>query len=78
MASICNRKSEFVVRQMSILFTAFYPWIFEKQKVTVALQVFNEKAIAALNMQGSVETARFVTLVPWMEKCLNIKSPKTC
>ena len=45
---------------MSILFTAFYPWIFEKQKVTLALQVFNEKAIAALNMQGSVETARFV------------------
>lgn len=27
-ASIYNRESEFVVRQMSILFTAFYPWNF--------------------------------------------------
>ena len=50
----------------------------EKQKVTLTLQVFNEKAIAALNIQGTAETARFVTLVLRMWECFNIKPPETC
>ena len=45
-----ERESECAVRQMSILFAAFYPTNFEKQKVTLALQVFKEKTVVALDL----------------------------
>ena len=47
----------------------------KKQKVTLA-QVFDKITIATLNLQGSVETTRFVTLVLWVRKWFNLKYPK--
>lgn len=43
------------------------PTNFSKQKVTLAVYLFNE-IIAALNLQSSAETARFITLVLRMLK----------
>ena len=72
-----KKESEYVVRRTSTLFATLYTMIFEKQKVTYALQVFKEKIIVTLNIQGSIKTAKFVKLVLQMWKCLNIKSSKT-
>ena len=70
-----KKESEGIVKQTTLSFSALYPTNFEKQKVSLALQVFNEKTVAALEIQGSMETARFIQLVLRMWKILNIKSP---
>ena len=61
--SIYQRESEGVVKETTLSCAALYPTNFEKQKVSLALQVFNEKTVTALKTQDSKETARFVQLV---------------
>ena len=37
--------------------------------------MFNENVVAQLEMNGRTETARFLQLVSWMIKILNIRTP---
>ena len=50
------------------------PDSFEKQKVPLVVNVFNEQTVAALNMYGYVDTATIVKLITRMWNVLNIKS----
>ena len=55
-----------------------YSTNFEKQKVSLAFAVFNEKTINALRglkTNSADETTRFIELVVDMWNCLNIKCP---
>ena len=64
-----------MVRQINTDYTTLYPNNFEKQKVQLVTNVFNEKTIACLKRHGKEDTARFVEFVTRMWKILNIKSP---
>ena len=48
---------------------------FEKQKVPLVVNVFNEKTVAILNMHRYVDTATFVNRIMRMWNILNMKSP---
>ena len=63
------------VRQINIDYPTLYPNNFEKQKVQLVVNVFNEKTIARLKIHGKNDTARFVEFVTRMWNILNIKSP---
>ena len=64
-----------MVRQITIDYQTLYPNNFERQKVQLVMNIFNEKTIACLRRHGRHETAHFVELVTRMWKILNIKSP---
>ena len=69
-----NCECESIVKQTQLNFPSLYPTNFEKQKVSLALRVFNEKTVAALRLKGKEGTARFIELVLRMWKMLNVKS----
>ena len=75
--SIYKKEAEGLLKETNPSFAAPYPTNFEKQKVSLALQIFDEKTVTALEIQGSKETARFVQLVLRVWKCLIVKSPDT-
>ena len=56
-------------------YSALYPNNFEKQKIQLVANVFNEKIVARVKLNGMSDTALFVELVTRMWKILNIKSP---
>ena len=64
-----------MVRKITIDYQTLYPNNFERQKVQLVTNIFNEKTIACLRRHGRNETARFVEIVTRMRKILNIKSP---
>ena len=47
---------------------------FEKQKVSLAMNIFNEKTIWALELNDKKDTAVFVSAVTQLWNCLNIKT----
>ena len=51
-----------------------WPTSFEKQKVHLALNIFNDKTVVALKQRGMDDTAYFVENVVKMWNILNIKS----
>ena len=66
----------------SLSFAFLYPTNFENQKVTLVLQVLNEKEINALNFRGSIDTALLLpqrkrAIRPADVEFLKIKSPET-
>ena len=71
---VYKRESEGIVKQSKLDFTTLYPNNFDKQKVSLTLNIFNEKTVAALRLEGREETARFIELVTCMWNMLNIKS----
>ena len=71
---VYKRESEGIVKQSKLDFTTSYPNNFDKQKVSLALNIFNEKTVAVLRLEGREETARFIELVTCMWNMLNIKS----
>ena len=64
-----------IVKMHTLDYATLYPNNFEKQKVQLVANVFNEKIVALLKMNGMHDTATFVELVTRMWKILNIKSP---
>ena len=71
-----HRKQESnIVKTHTLDYATLYPNNFEKQKVQLVANVFNEKIVACLKMNGKYDTATFVELVTRMWKILNIKSP---
>lgn len=69
-----NQEKNFV-KTHTLDYATLYPNNFEKQKVQLVANVFNEKTVACLRMNGRIDTALFVELVTRMWKMLNIKSP---
>ena len=64
-----------IIKETKLLYAALYPTNFEKQKVQLACDIFNEKTVAALEKINFVDTAIFVKMVTRMWNMINIKSP---
>ena len=73
---IYNLKREGIGKSTGLNFVTLFPNNFEKQKVSLALNIFNEKTVAALRQEKREETGRLIELVVCMWKMLNIKSRK--
>ena len=48
------------IKQTNITFASLHPTNFEKQKVSLVLNIFNEKTVAALRHRKCEDTAVFV------------------
>ncbi len=65
------------VKRVFLSQRALRPSSFEKQKVQLAVQVFNDKTVAALAQDVKSATAAFVYHVTRLWKILNTHSPRT-
>ena len=65
-----------MIKKTALDYQTLYPNNFEKQKVQLVMNVFNEKTISQLQSYGKNDTAKFVSLCTKMWKILNIKSPQ--
>ena len=63
-----------MARKITLNYPSLYPNNFEKQKVQLVINVFNEKTVACLEQHGRKETAQFVALITRMWNILNIKT----
>ena len=72
---IYKKQEKNIVKTHTLDYATLYPNNFEKQKVQLVANVFNEKTVACLKTNGRTDTALFVELVTRMWKMLNIKSP---
>ena len=73
---IYKQEEKNIVKKTPLDYQTLYPNNFEKQKVQLVMNVFNEKVVAQLEHYGKHDTARFVFLFTRMWKILNIKSPE--
>ena len=64
-----------LVKSTRLNYATLYPTNFEKQKVSLAMNFFNEKTVTALFQHGYNDTATFVNSVTKLWNCLNVKSP---
>ena len=60
---IYREEENCIVKQTTLTYAAIFPSSFDKQKVHLALCVFNEKPVAALKMRGHNSTAEFSILL---------------
>lgn len=67
-------ESQNPLKRVNLTSAAVDPSIFDRQKVSLALQVFNDKTIAALSQDGKEDTACFIFFINRMWKMLNNKS----
>jgi len=72
---IFEEESESYLRETKLSYAALYPNNFEKQKVKLACDLFNEKTVTALEKRGLISTSLFVKMVTRTWNMLNIKSP---
>ena len=72
---IYNDESQNIIKSTKIDYRTLFPNNFEKQKVSLVLNIFNEKTVVALNLKGCNGTALFVQQITRMWHILNIKSP---
>lgn len=63
-----------IVRRTPLTYSTCYPNNMEKQKVSLMLNVFNERTIAALKEDGHNGTAEFVSLFTKMWHIVNTKT----
>ena len=63
------------IRTTNLDFSSCHPSPISRQKVKLALNVFNEKTIAALQMRAKQDTAEIVDIVLKLWKYTNIKNP---
>lgn len=71
-----NKEISNVVRRTKLKHESCYPSNFELQKVSLVLDVFDEKTIAALISDGKHETAEFLSFFLRLWKILNCKNPQ--
>ena len=76
LVDIYNEEQESILRETKLDYKTLYPNSFEKQKVNLAVNVFNQKTVVALRRRGKLGTASFVAHVTKMWEILNIKSPR--
>ena len=77
MVFIYKQEESNIVKKTPLDYQTLYPNNFEKQKVQLLMNLFNENVISHLEHYDKHGTARFVFLCTRMWKRLNIKSPKT-
>ena len=61
-----------IVKSTRLNYASLYPTNFEKQKVSLAMNIFNEKTVTALFQHGYNDTATFVNSVTKLWNCLNV------
>ena len=74
---IYKEERDLIVKQTRLTYATIYPTNFDKQKVQLTFNVFNEKTVAVLKINGASSTETFVRLVTRMMNILNVKSPHT-
>ena len=74
LVAVYDKEKDFPVRRTTLTYAALHPSSIEKQKVSLALQVFNEKTVAALIQDDFNDTAAFVSFILRVWKILNNKS----
>ena len=75
LVSIYKEEEHAFLKRTQLNYCTLYPNGFEKQKVALVMNVFNEKTVAALKLAGKGETAAFIEAVVKMWNILNVKSP---
>ena len=73
LVDIYRAEEHSIVKSTKLDYATLYPTNFEKQKVSLAINVFNEKTVAALRLFGHKETAIFVGEVTTLWNCINVK-----
>ena len=63
------------VKRVFISHRAVHPSSFDKQKVRLAAQIFNEKTVAALMQDGKTDAAIYVRLVTRLWNIINVQDP---
>ena len=66
-----------IIKTTQLNHQTLYPSNFDKQKVKLVFNVFNDKTVARLQEQQSNDTAAFVKQVTRLIKIINVKSPHT-
>ena len=72
---IYNEEVSKPIKRTKLDYQPLYPNNFEKQKVSLVLNVFNEKTAAALKQSKFNDTALFIEKIMRMWHILNVKSP---
>ena len=75
LVDLYKKESESGISMTKLNYQTLYPDNFDKQKVPLVQNIFNEKTIAALEMHGCNETSIFLSRVTRMWNILNVKSP---
>ena len=63
------------IKTIKLDYASLYPNNFEKQKVSLALNIFNEKTVGALKLKGYNDTAFFIEKILKMWNIINVKGP---
>lgn len=71
---VFEKEKDSPIRRTTLTYQALHPSAIDKQKVSLALQVFHEKTVAALIQDGFSDTAAFVDHILRLWKILNNKS----
>ena len=58
-----KKESGNIVRRRKLCHEACFPSSFDLQKVALALNVFNDKTVAALTEDSKTNTAKFVSII---------------
>ena len=74
LVEIYKSEEHSIVKSTKLDYATLHPTSLEKQKVSLAVDVFNEKTVVALQLYGHKETATFVDEVTKLWKCINVKS----
>ena len=74
LVKIYKSEEHSLAKSTKLNYATLFPTNFEKQKVSLAMNIFNEKTVAELKVQGCNETATFVDHVTKLWNCLNVKS----
>lgn len=72
--SVYKKEKENIVRRTRLSYESCYPDNIQKQKMSLALQVIDEKVVAALYQDGLCDTARVVEFILKFWKIVNTKS----
>ena len=70
---LCDAEKNCALRRKNLSYTAVYPSSIDRQKVALMVQVFNEKTVAALRLDGATLTADFRGLKVKCWSIINIK-----
>lgn len=71
--AIFLREKDLIVRQTKLTYSTVYDTNFDKQKVDLMLNLFNEKTAAVLELDGLHVTAKFVIHVSRLFNMFNVK-----
>ena len=72
---IYRDESQSYIKYTKLDYASLYPTNFEKQKVHLACNIFNEKTSAELQCHGNIDTAVFIEAVTKLWNNVNVKQP---